>query len=69
MQKGITLKVEGKTLFHFDEVFDEDTKTPLVYKSIARGMVKSVLCESYCVICFVSFGCIRLMIHVTSFSW
>lgn len=46
VQKGIARKVEGKSVFHFDSVFDEDTKTPLVYKSIARGMVKGVLSES-----------------------
>ena len=43
VQKGAALKVEGKTVFHFDQVFDEDTKTPLLYKSIARPMVKTVL--------------------------
>jgi len=43
VQKGITRKVDGKSVFHFDSVFDEDSKTPLVYKSIARGMVKGVL--------------------------
>lgn len=46
VQNGLTRKVDGKSVFHFDSVFDEDTKTPLVYKSIARGMVKAVLCES-----------------------
>ena len=47
VQKGMTLKVDGKSVFRFDSVFDEDTQTPLVYKSMARGMVKTVLCESY----------------------
>lgn len=42
-QKGTARKVEGKTLFHFDQVFDEETQTPLVYKSVARSMVKSVI--------------------------
>ncbi|KAL3907691.1 MAG: hypothetical protein SGILL_008771, partial [Bacillariaceae sp.] len=43
IQKGPTRKVEGRTVFHFDQVFDEDTQTPLLYKSIARPMVRSVL--------------------------
>jgi kinesin family protein 11 len=43
VQKGHTRKVEGRTVFHFDQVFDEDTQTPLLYKSIARPMVRSVL--------------------------
>jgi hypothetical protein len=42
-QKGTARKVDGRTVFHFDQVFDEETQTPLVYKSIARSMVKSVL--------------------------
>lgn len=42
-QKGHARKVEGRTVFHFDQVFDEDTKTPLLYKSIARPMVQTVL--------------------------
>jgi hypothetical protein len=43
-QKGHARRgVEGRTVFHFDEVFDEDTKTPLLYKSIARPMVQTVL--------------------------
>jgi hypothetical protein len=43
VQKGAARKVDGRTIFHFDQVFDEDTKTPLLYKSIARPMVKNVL--------------------------
>ncbi|CAJ1969196.1 unnamed protein product [Cylindrotheca closterium] len=43
VQKGMTLKVDGKSVFRFDSVFDEETQTPLVYKSMARGMVKTVL--------------------------
>ena len=42
-QKGTARKVEGKTMFHFDQVFDEESQTPLIYKSIARPMVQSVL--------------------------
>jgi kinesin family protein 11 len=42
-QKGHARKREGQTVFHFDQVFDEDTQTPLLYKSMARQMVKSVL--------------------------
>lgn len=41
-QKG-SRKVEGKTVFHFDQVFDEEAPTPLIYKSMARGMVHTVL--------------------------
>jgi hypothetical protein len=43
IQKGTARKVEGRTVFHFDSIFDEQTQTPLVYKSIARPMVQSVL--------------------------
>jgi hypothetical protein len=43
IQKGHAMKVEGRTMFHFDHVFDEDSQTPLLYKSIARPMVKTVL--------------------------
>lgn len=43
VQKGHGRKVDGRTVFHFDQVFDEDIKTPLLYKSIARPMVRSVL--------------------------
>ena len=42
-QKGYARNVEGRTIFHFDQVFDEDAHTPLVYKSIARPMVRAVL--------------------------
>lgn len=42
-QKGTARKVEGKTLFQFDQIFDEDTLTPLLHQSITRPMVKSVL--------------------------
>lgn len=42
-QKGTARKVDGKTVFNFDTIFNEDTQTPLVYKSIARPMVQSVL--------------------------
>jgi hypothetical protein len=45
IQKGTARKVEGKTVFHFDSVFDEETQTPLLYKSIARSMVKTVVCK------------------------
>lgn len=43
IQKGTARKVEGRTVFHFDQVFDEDAQTPLLYKSIARSMVHTVL--------------------------
>jgi centromeric protein E len=43
IQKGSVRMAEGRTVFHFDQAFDEDVQTPLVYKSIARPMVKSVL--------------------------
>lgn len=43
VQKGTARKVEGRTVFHFDQVFDEDAKTPLLYKSIARSMVHTVM--------------------------
>lgn len=43
VQKGIARKKEGTTAFTFDQVFDEDTQTPFIYKSIARPMVKTVL--------------------------
>lgn len=43
IQTGCTRKVEGRTVFHFDQVFDEKTQTPLVYQSIARHMVPAVL--------------------------
>ncbi|MGK3734040.1 MAG: hypothetical protein ACI8RD_008381, partial [Bacillariaceae sp.] len=43
IQKGSVRKAEGRTVFHFDQAFDEDVQTPLVYKSIARPMVRSVL--------------------------
>lgn len=43
IQKGYARKVEGRTVFHFDQVFDEDIKTPLLYKSIARPMVREFL--------------------------
>eukprot|EP00536_Pseudo-nitzschia_multiseries_P012865 jgi/Psemu1/209776/e_gw1.512.1.1 len=42
-QKGYAPKVEGRSIFHFDQVFGEDSQTPLVYKSIARPMVNAVL--------------------------
>jgi len=42
IQKGLR-KVEDRTIFHFDQIFDEDAKTPLVYKNIARPMVRAVL--------------------------
>jgi len=42
-QKGYTRKVEGRTVFHFDQIFDEDAQTPLVYQSIAMSMVPAVL--------------------------
>ena len=63
VQTGLTLKVEGKSVFHFDSVFDEDTKTPLVYKSIARGMVKGVL-GKYCRIVLYESCCfLNVLIH------
>ena len=43
MQKGVARKVDGRTLFNFDLVFDEDTPTPFLYKSVAREMVHTVL--------------------------
>ena len=42
-QKGYGRKVEGRTVFHFDQVFDENAPTPLVYNRIARPMVRAVL--------------------------
>jgi hypothetical protein len=45
IQKGATRKVGGRTIFHFDSVFDEETQTPLLYKRIARPMVKTVVCK------------------------
>jgi hypothetical protein len=48
IQKGTARKVEGRTIFHFDSVFDEETQTPLLYKSIARPMVKTVVCKYTC---------------------
>jgi hypothetical protein len=41
IQRGTARKVEGRTVFHFDSIFDEQTQTPLVYKIIARPMVQS----------------------------
>lgn len=43
VQKGTARKKDGHTAFHFDHIFDQDTKTPLMYMSIARPMVKTVL--------------------------
>ena len=43
VQKGPLRGVEGKSLFHFDHVFEEEAKTPLLYKSIARSMVHTVV--------------------------
>lgn len=43
IQKGHSRKVQGRTVFHLDRVFDEDTQTSLVYKSIARPMIPAVL--------------------------
>ena len=43
IQKGAVRKAEGRTIFHFDQAFDEDVKTSRVYKNIAKPMVKSVL--------------------------
>ena len=42
-QKGVVRKVEGRSVFQFDQIFDEDTLTPLLHQSITRPMVKSVL--------------------------
>lgn len=42
-QKGCAREVEGRTVFHFDQVFNEDAQTPLVYQSIARPMMPAVL--------------------------
>lgn len=42
-QKGCTRKIEGRTVFHFDQIFDEETETPLVYQNIAKPMVPAVL--------------------------
>mmetsp|Transcript_29307 Transcript_29307/g.79322 ORF Transcript_29307/g.79322 Transcript_29307/m.79322 type:complete len:770 (+) Transcript_29307:261-2570(+) len=42
-QKGYGPKVEGRSVFHFDQVFGEDSQTALVYKSIARPMVSASL--------------------------
>mmetsp|Transcript_19587 Transcript_19587/g.40298 ORF Transcript_19587/g.40298 Transcript_19587/m.40298 type:complete len:778 (+) Transcript_19587:143-2476(+) len=43
IQKGLSRKVEGRTVFHFDRVFDEETQTPLVYHGLAKPMVPAVL--------------------------
>lgn len=43
IQKGTARRVEGKTCFHFDQIFDEAVQTPLVYQHIARPMVQSIL--------------------------
>lgn len=44
IQKGHARKVEGRTVFSgFFQVFDEESKTPLLYKSLVRPMVKAVL--------------------------
>eukprot|EP00538_Stauroneis_constricta_P000327 CAMPEP_0119545576 /NCGR_PEP_ID=MMETSP1352-20130426/282_1 /TAXON_ID=265584 /ORGANISM="Stauroneis constricta, Strain CCMP1120" /LENGTH=960 /DNA_ID=CAMNT_0007590135 /DNA_START=710 /DNA_END=3595 /DNA_ORIENTATION=- len=43
VQNGVVRKVEGRSVFHFDQIFEEDTKTPLLYKSLARPMVKTVI--------------------------
>jgi hypothetical protein len=43
VQKGVLLPTEGKSMFHFDQVFDEEAQTPLLYKSIARSMVHTVV--------------------------
>ena len=45
IQRGASRKVDGRTVFHFDSVFDENTQTPLIYKRIARPMVKTVICK------------------------
>lgn len=43
VERGVLRKVEGKSSFNIDQVFDESAQTPLLYKSIARSMVHSVL--------------------------
>ena len=43
IQTGMTRKVEGRSVFHLDRVFDEETQTPLVYEGIAKHMVPAVL--------------------------
>ena len=43
VENGVVRRAEGKSVFSFDQVFDEDAKTPLLYKSIARSMVHSVI--------------------------
>ena len=43
-------KTEGKTVFNFDQVFDEDAQTPLLYKSIARSMVHTVIAGKHATI-------------------
>eukprot|EP00535_Pseudo-nitzschia_heimii_P013724 CAMPEP_0197199360 /NCGR_PEP_ID=MMETSP1423-20130617/33841_1 /TAXON_ID=476441 /ORGANISM="Pseudo-nitzschia heimii, Strain UNC1101" /LENGTH=742 /DNA_ID=CAMNT_0042653215 /DNA_START=107 /DNA_END=2333 /DNA_ORIENTATION=+ len=45
-QKGCERKVEGRTVFHLDELFDEETHTLQVYQSVALPMVSSVEMES-----------------------
>ena len=42
-QKGCVRNVEGRTVFHLDQVFDEDADTLKVYQSVARPMVSSIL--------------------------
>ena len=42
IQTGMTRKVEGRSVFHLDRVFDEETQTPLVYEGIAKHMVPAL---------------------------
>jgi Kinesin motor domain len=42
-QKGHARKVDGKTMFSFQNVFDEETKTPTVYKSVCRQLGRNVV--------------------------
>jgi len=42
-QRGCARGVEGRTVFHLDQVFDEEAHTLQIYQSIARPMLSSVL--------------------------
>lgn len=43
IQTGMTRKIEGRSVFHLDRVFDEETQTAKVYEGIAKHMVPTVL--------------------------
>lgn len=49
-ERGALRKVEGRNSFNFDQIFDEYAPTPLLYKSIARSMVHTVLSGTHATI-------------------